>query len=112
MKTYADLEIGIHQRSVGKYTVEARYSPAGSEADIRIGEQEGLEIQFDFEALQKNAVALNMEAYGRLLTAVLFSPLQVKEFFARAVSDAGNEPLRLGPDCTQSDTFDHSLFSK
>ena len=86
MKTYADLEIGIHQLSVGKYTVEARYSPAGSEADIRIGEQEGLEIQFDFEALQKNAVALDMEAYGRLLTAVLFSPLQVKEFFVRAVS--------------------------
>ncbi|MFL7867447.1 MAG: CHAT domain-containing protein, partial [Anaerolineales bacterium] len=95
MNTYADLEIGIHQRSAGKYTVEARFSPAGSEADIRIGEQEEIEIQFDFEALQKNALALNMESYGRLLTASLFSPSQAKEFFARAVSDAGDEPLRL-----------------
>ncbi len=95
MKAYADLELSLHKRSGNIYTVEARYSPAGSEADIRIGEQEGIEIRIDFEALQRYAVGFNMESYGRLLTEALFSSVQVKNFFAQAVSDAGTEPLRL-----------------
>ena len=95
MKVYADLEIGLHQRSGNTYTVEARFSPVASEADIRIGEQESIEIQIDLDALQRYAHNFDMVSYGRSLTDALFSPVQLKEFFARAVSDAGSDPLRI-----------------
>ncbi len=38
MAEYADLEIGLHRRDAGTYTIDFRFSQPNSEADVRLGQ--------------------------------------------------------------------------
>lgn len=95
MAEYADLEISLHRRDAGFYSVEFRYLQPGSEADIRLGQNEQALAQFDLEEL--DGLILDTPAYGQMLTQGLFADPALQTAFgqARASAAALNVPLRL-----------------
>jgi hypothetical protein len=52
---YADLEISLHRRSGSDYSVEIRFSPPGSVAEMRLGSNELVEISIEFDELNRYA---------------------------------------------------------
>jgi hypothetical protein len=92
---YADLEMGLHRRDAGSYSVEFRYIQPDSEADIRMGQSSPALAQFDFEEL--NGLIFDSPAYGQLLTRSLFGDPAVQAAFgqARASARSLDVPLRM-----------------
>ena len=86
MSNYADLEIGLHRRDVEAYTVEFRYSPPDSDADVGTGRGQAAQVTFDFEALLK--LDNDPEAYGQKLTQFFFAEPLVQSTFLQARSNA------------------------
>lgn len=93
MTEIADLELGLHQREAGQFNVEMRFSQPGSDVDIGIGQGNPAVVQFDFDALQKNAE--NASAYGSCLSQGLFADKDVLAAFSKARSVAQNAKLPL-----------------
>ena len=95
MNEYAELEIGLHRREAGVYTLDFRFSQPDSEADIRLGQDQDLQASIDLEELQN--LTLDAKAYSQKLTADFFSDPNVKSAFAQAQASAQslNLPLRL-----------------
>jgi WD domain, G-beta repeat len=86
MTAYADLEMGLHRRDIGSYTIELRFNQPDSDADIRLVRGDPALVQFDMERL--GAFTLDDAAYGQLLSQSLFSDPAVRTAFAQARSTA------------------------
>ena len=95
MTEYADLEIGIHRRDTGSYSVEFRFSDPKSEADVQIGQGEPAEMSIDPEDL--GPLAFDPSAYGAELTKSLFADARVLTAYqeAKAVAKAQGIGLRV-----------------
>ncbi len=97
----ADLEIGLHRRTAGDYSVELRFNQSTSAAEVRY---DGT-ATFDLEQLQQQR--LDPLAYGRLLSEQLFTDVGLLQHVAEAYSmaHAHNAPLRvrlfIGPSATE-----------
>ncbi|MEZ4770890.1 MAG: CHAT domain-containing protein [Caldilineales bacterium] len=94
----ADLEIGLHRRDEGAYAVELRYNlPADAPenaAEINPITGDDVQISFDFEALR--ALKSQSDAYGKALSASLFTaPVAAAFAGARASAASAFSPLRL-----------------
>jgi hypothetical protein len=91
----AELELSLHQREAGIYTVEMRFSQPGSDADIRIGQGKAVTTQFDFQDLKSKAE--DPAAYGAALTKSLFADKDLLAGFskARASAQTSQAPLRV-----------------
>ncbi len=87
--TYAELEVGLHRRYSGGFTVELRLSQPDSETEDLLAS--GSLVKFDLAALQ--AAELDPASYGRLLAQSLFADPAVREKFAIAANL--ETPLRL-----------------
>ena len=88
MTAYADLEIGLRRRDAGSYAVDMRLSQPDSDADIRLTRSNGdaLPTEFDLERLR--SLALDPEAYGKLLGECLLSDPAVRAAFQQARTSA------------------------
>lgn len=95
MTDFADLELSLHQREAGVFTVEMRFSQPGSDADIRIGQARPVTAQFDFPDLLKKSG--DPSAYGTALTKSLFADKDLLAAFsqARASAQTSQSPLRI-----------------
>jgi hypothetical protein len=82
----ADLELSLHRRETGNYTVEMRFTQPGSDADIRLGQAQEVSVQFDFAAL--TAKSNDGAAYGSLLTESLFADKDMLAAFSKARASA------------------------
>jgi CHAT domain/SIR2-like domain len=87
--TYAELEVGLHRRYSGGFTVELRLSQPDSEAEDLLAS--GSLVTFDLDAL--HAAELDPACYGKLLAQSLFADPAVREKFAIAANL--DTPLRL-----------------
>lgn len=94
MSGAAELEIGLHRRDAETHSVELRFAPAGSEADVRVAPA-GAGMTIDFAELRSSAH--DAEARGRLLGEALFADPELARGLAqaRASADAADVPLRL-----------------
>ncbi|MBK7826782.1 CHAT domain-containing protein [Nannocystis sp.] len=93
MRECAELEIGLSRRDAGSYAVELRFTQPGSDADVRVGEGEGLACALDLAGLKE--LLAQPEAYGRALGAGLFAAPKVAETLARAQAAAASQDLPL-----------------
>jgi len=104
-----ELEIGLHRREAGIYTVELRVTLPGSEAETRVTARFAA-AKIDFDGLRREK--FDAEAHARLLTDCLFSGKELRNAFdqARAVAEAKDMALRLrlfvGPSAPEL----HGLF--
>jgi hypothetical protein len=80
--THAELEVGLHRRYSGGFTVELRLSQPDSEAEDLLAS--GSLITFDLDALR--AAELDPACYGQLLAQSLFADPEVREKFAIATN--------------------------
>lgn len=89
----ADLEISLHRWYAESYAIELRFKRPNSEADIP--PVRAVKVQIDFDALREHST--DIEAYGRLLTNILFSESEIRDRFiqARTVAQEEGIPLRL-----------------
>src|SRR5262245_5495014 len=87
--TCAELEVGLHRRYSGGFTVELRLSQPDSEAEDLLAS--GSLVTFDLDALK--AAELDPACYGKLLAQSLFDDPAVREKFAIAANL--DTPLRL-----------------
>lgn len=87
----ADLEIGIHRRTAGGYSIELRFNQSASAAEVRY---DGA-ATFDLKQLQQQQ--LDPLAYGRVLSEQLFAEAGLLQHIAAAYSaaQAHNTPLRV-----------------
>ena len=92
MRNWADLEIGLHRRDAERYTVEMRFSPPDSEAEVNPLPQGTPPMRLDFQRLRADA-----EDQGRVLGDSLFAVAAVRDAFgdARAAAEAADVPLRV-----------------
>jgi hypothetical protein len=95
MMAYSDLEIGLHRQDAYSYRIELRFSQPGDEADIRVGGDKLLLVQFDTNELRQHE--LDAEAYGLHLGKSLFGDEDMKNAFTQALSNAQTleVPLRV-----------------
>jgi hypothetical protein len=87
--THAELEVGLHRRYSGGFTVELRLSQPDSEAEDLLA-SDSL-VKFDLDALR--AAELDPAGYGKLLAQSLFADPAVREKFAIATNL--DTPLRV-----------------
>ncbi len=101
MTEYSDLEIGLHRRDTGLYSIEFRFSQPNSEADVRLGQGRLSQAEFDLAELRRQAY--DPAAYGEALTRRLFAEPAIQTAFAQArtgaqsVGDALRLRLFIGP---------------
>ena len=86
MAEYADLEIGLHRRDAGMYTIEFRFSQPNSEADVRLGQ--GQPAQAAFDLVELKSLADDPPTYGKCLTQSFFAEPAVQTAFAQARASA------------------------
>ncbi len=91
----ADLEIGLHQRETGAYTIELRFSQPGSDAESRIGLDKLAAAAVDLELLRQ--LSTDPAAYGRALSEGIFAEGAIRTAFikSRAIAQALETPLRV-----------------
>jgi hypothetical protein len=95
MNKYAELEIGLHRRDAGSYSVDFRFSQPESEADVRLAQSQSTQVTFDFDQLKE--IAHDAESYGAKLTHDFFADPAVSNAFSQARTSAQSldYPLRL-----------------
>jgi hypothetical protein len=92
MTEYADLEIGLHRRDAVSYTVEFRYNPPDSDADMRFGDIQEAQVEFDLEDLNQTYVA---SEYGKKLTQTIFGNNSIRDAFEKARANAEGKEATL-----------------
>jgi len=95
MNEYADLEVSLHHREPGSYTVEFRFTQPNSDADIRLCQGQPAQTSLDIEELNK--FAYDPVAYGKRLTQQFFADPVIQTAFAQAKTSAESVgmPLRV-----------------
>jgi hypothetical protein len=95
MTGYAELEISLHRRDAGAYSMDFRFNQPDSDADIRLGQDKLIQTEIDFEALQN--LAHNPDQYGEKLTQDFFADPGVQAAFSQALASAQSLdiPMRL-----------------
>src|SRR4051794_21471674 len=95
MTTYADLEVGLHKWNADSYAVELRFSQPGSDAEVRVVQDNPNLVKFDFDQLRNQQ--MDNAAYGQTLSNNLFANPEVKQAFANARTSAqtADVPLRI-----------------
>ena len=93
MTEVADLELGLHQREAGLYSVEMRYTQPGSDADIRIGQGKPVIAQLNLADLA--AKAQDPQAYGMALSKALFADGDLLTEFSKARTSAQTSKAAL-----------------
>ncbi|HSJ52289.1 MAG TPA: hypothetical protein VLC52_00965, partial [Anaerolineae bacterium] len=90
--SYGELEIGLHRRDAEHYRVELRFTPPGSDGDVRLSPGEP---RFDLDRLR--ALQADATAYGRELAASLLADPTLRQDLAQARSATQSQgaPLRL-----------------
>ena len=88
MTAYADLEIGLRRRDAGSYAVDMRFSQPDSDADIRLTRSNGDAPPTEFDLERLRSLALDPEAYGKLLGECLLSDPAVRAAFQQARTSA------------------------
>ena len=86
MAEYADLELSLHRRDAGNYTVELRFTQPGSDADIRVGQGETIDVNLDLVTLQ-DMIVTPLD-YGQSLAESLFADNDMKIAWAQARTSA------------------------
>lgn len=97
MQQYADLELSLHKFDAGRYSVQFRFSQPQSEADTGLGQDKPAWVELNPADEAFEAVILDVDAYGRALSAALFGDPALKAAFsqARASAQAQSLPLRF-----------------
>jgi len=93
MTGYADLEISLHRRMAGAYTVDFRYSQPDSDADVRLGQDKLIQAEIDLEALQE--LSHDPDKYGEKLAELFFADPGVQTAFNQALASAQSLDLSL-----------------
>jgi tetratricopeptide (TPR) repeat protein len=95
MEMYADLEIGLLRRDDHFYVVEFRFRQPNSEADVRFGHDQLLQISIDPQEFIQ--LGYDLKAYSQKLTQLFFAEPAVETAFAqaRASSQTLGVPLRM-----------------
>lgn len=95
MNEYAELEIGLHHRETGMYTVEFRFSQPDSDTDVRLDQGQPAQTIIDLDEL--NRLAYDPAAYGKRLTQLFFNDTAVQTAFVQARTSAQSLgiPLRI-----------------
>ena len=86
MAEYADLELSLHRRDAGNYTVELRFTQPGSDADIRVGQGETIDVSLDLVTLQD--LIIKPIDYGKTLAESLFADSDMTTAWAQARTSA------------------------
>jgi hypothetical protein len=88
-----DVELSLHRWYADSYAIELRFKRPNSNVDIP--PVRAVKVQIDFDALREHST--DIEAYGRLLTNILFSESAIRDRFiqARTVAQQQGIPLRL-----------------
>jgi hypothetical protein len=109
MKGYAELEISLHRREAGSYSIDFRFNQPDSDADIRLGQFILTEADIDLEALQE--LVITPQKYGEKLTQDFFSQPGVLAAFTQALTSAQSLdcPVRLRLSIGVSASELHSL---
>ncbi len=109
MTDFADLELSLHRRDGSNYSVEMRFTQPNSDADIRLGTGEAINVTFDLPTLQ--AMIADPDEYGKALSESLFADPNVLSGFAqaRASAESLKAPLRIrlliGPSAPELNTI-------
>jgi hypothetical protein len=95
MTGYAELEISLHRRETGSYTVDFRFNQPDTDADVRLGQDKIIQTDIDLDALQD--LANNQGKYGEKLSHDFFSDPGVQTAFTQALASAQSLdlPMRL-----------------
>ena len=93
MTGFAELEISLHRRMTGAYTVEFRFNQPESDADIRLGQDPFTQTDIDVEAL--GGLAYDPDQYGEKLARDFFADPGVKSAFEKALASAQSLDLPL-----------------
>lgn len=93
MTDFADFEISLRRRDGTTYSIETRYTPSGSDADIR--SDKPMSATFDLETLQ--VMIVDPVEYGNMLAESLFADQNFKTAFSDARKGAQTQqvPLRV-----------------
>lgn len=109
MTDFADLELSLHRRDGTNYSVEMRFTQPNSDADIRLGTGEVINVTFDLPSLQ--VMIADPAEYGKSLAESLFADANVLSGFAQARASAQSlqAPLRvrllIGPSAPELNTI-------
>jgi hypothetical protein len=95
LEAYGDLEISLHRRFSKAFTVETRFTPPGSQSEIRLGADKPIEIQLDDPDLTTSTARMDWVRYSEALTTAFFRPEAVKMAFGQAQARSGTSGLRL-----------------
>ena len=93
---FADLEIGLRRHDPESYSVEIRFTPPDSDAEVRLVCGDLATAQFDLTALRE--LALDPAAYGRALSQGLFGDAtgsEVRAAFDQARVAANSQGVSL-----------------
>lgn len=93
MSEQAELEFTLHCVDGNRYEARLRYSPPHSDADIELTPGQAVAVQFDMDRLR--AEANDPDAYGKALSADLFSHPDLRTAFGLAQSNAAGAGVDL-----------------
>jgi hypothetical protein len=93
MRGFAELEVSLHRRDSGSYTVDFRFSQPDSDADNRLVPGAAPQFSTSFDELQN--LAHNPVGYGEKLTEDFFSDPSMKDAFTQALNIAESKELSL-----------------
>ncbi|HEX8502234.1 MAG TPA: CHAT domain-containing protein [Pyrinomonadaceae bacterium] len=92
MEEYAELEVGLYRQQGTVYAVELRFQLP---EQYDQGKHEARRGYAEFDAQKLDQLKLDPEEYGRELTRSLFAHPLVSESYDRALTSAGDLPVRL-----------------
>lgn len=86
MTEFADLELSLRRRDGSNYSAEMRFTQPKSDADIRLGTSELMNIMIDLSALQ--SLTLDPDEYGNALAESVFADANILAGFTQALTSA------------------------
>ncbi len=88
MSDFADLELGLRRNENNNYSVEMRFTQPNSDADIRLGTGQPINVQIDIPNLQP--LIVDPDEYGKTLSESVFADSNVATAFAQARTSAAS----------------------
>ena len=109
MTEFADLELSLHRRDGSNYSAEMRFTQPNSDADVRLGTGDPINVTFDLPSLQ--AMIVDPSEYGKALAESLFSDPNILSGFTQARTSAQSLQatlrvrLLIGPSAPELNTI-------